>query len=161
VINLCYTDNGDAKRAFGRADFVAKLEAEGVTFRRVEEPSSAAICLWFNSLEADGLRSLRPEVLRRLVVVAEREMPPAEQAELTRTAIGLLAVVEPSAWRNWQRGLFVAWGLYGDERVAAAAGLMAFDAQGLQPANKPAPLPTMLARFLIAAQQPSELEPVL
>jgi hypothetical protein len=151
VIEVCI-DNRNEGLAFGGDDLVAQLEAQGLRFRRVDRPSSDAICLWFTPIEGDAFRVAPPEMRRRLVVVAEGEAPTREAAEQTRKSLGVLGLIEPSAWRSWQRGLFVSWGLYGHEEIASAAGLTEVDTQGLQPKSARAALTAVLARFLTAAE---------
>ncbi|HTR52775.1 MAG TPA: hypothetical protein VMJ10_18805, partial [Kofleriaceae bacterium] len=150
MIDICYRDD-PTEGAFGHAAFVHQLEQAGASLQRVAAPTSTNVCVFFGSLEDDVMAKLAPDVRRRVVLVAEGATPDAASAESTRSAHELLGIVEPSAWRNWKRGLYVAWGLFGREDIATAAGLKPIDTRGLQLANDTISLPSLVARFVITA----------
>ena len=154
MIDLCYAaekDNG--LRPFDRATFIAQLEDSGLAFRRVAQPRAGIPCLLFASVDSECVAKLPPDGRRQVVLVAEGDGPTAAEAEATRDSLGLLALVEPRAWRSWQRDLFVAWGLYGRMDIAKQAGLVPLDTQGLQPPEEREGLPATLARLLFAAER--------
>lgn len=106
----------------------------------------------FASLESGVIEALSPLARSLTVLFAEGDLPDASHAEETRVSLGLLGLVEPRAWSSWQRGLFVAWGVFGRVDIATMAGLVLFANTGLQPPNDREALPNTLARFLIAAE---------
>jgi len=138
---------------FDRTTLVSKLEERGLTFRRVEQLQPRAPCLVFAAVDSEMVTNLSADERSFIVLVAEGDTPAAGAAEATRQALGLLGLVEADAWRSWQGGLFVAWGLYGRSDVATVAGLVPLGIHGLQPLNRREPLPAVLARFLLAAER--------
>jgi hypothetical protein len=153
MIELCYpADEQSRLRPLGRGSFVSELEACGLMFRRVDHPAGHGIVLLFAPLEGSEIATLSPAVRARVVLVAEGNTPVSIEAEATRETAGLLGLIQPKAWLDWQRGLFVAWGLYGRSDIAMAAGLAPLDTQGLQPVGAREALPAVVARFLAAAE---------
>ena len=157
MLELCYNDeNRRDLRPFDRAYLVGELEASGLSFRRVAQPSGQLVCLLFAPVEGELVTNQSREVRRSIVLVAEGGSPTPDEAEQQRSTLGLLGLVEPRAYSSWRGGLFVSWGFYGDARVARAAGLAPVGTRGLQPANDHAALPSVLARFLRAAEDSHE-----
>lgn len=152
MIDICYEDEpGETISPLGRTDLVTALEATGLTFQRVKRPLPGSLCLLFGPLNSHLLGTLQKNERGRIVLVVEDARPAATEAEATRVALGLLGMIEPTAWSKWQGGVLVAWGLYGRPDVASDAGLVSVGASGLQPADEREELPELLARFLAAA----------
>lgn len=146
-----------ASRPFQNRDaLLSSLEEHGIVYRRVDRPTLTAIVLCFAPLRGALVEEMPPEVRRRTVLVDEEGRSYASEAEGTRNSFGLLGLVEPGAWSNWKRGLFVAWGVFGRENIATRAGLSNFPGIGLQPAKERMALPDTLARFLRAAGADAE-----
>jgi hypothetical protein len=160
VIDVCESSQEhQGQRPFGRRDLLAELEENGITIRKVEQPTAGVTCLLFGTVESNAIRDLAPETRSSVVLIAEGEIPAVAESESARDALGLLGLVEPRAWRNWQRGLFVAWGFYGRADVATLAGLAPRDSQGLQPTDHREALPATLAKFLLAAERSLSISP--
>jgi hypothetical protein len=153
MIDVCFdSEENESLGPFNRTTLLAQLEEKGLKFQRVEQLRPSETCLMFAAVDSKTVAGLSAEERSRVVLVVEGNQPAAVAAEATRQALGFLGLVEPHAWRSWQRGLFVAWGLYGRPDVAQAAGLVPRDTQGLQPANDRESLPSVLTRFLLAAE---------
>lgn len=140
-------------RPFQNRDaLLSSLEEHGIVYKRVERPTLTAIVLCFAPLSGALVEEMPAELRLRTVLVDEEGRSYAPEADGIRNSFGLLGLVEPSAWSNWKRGLFVAWGLFGRESIATRAGLSNFPGVGLQPATDRLALPDALARFLRAAE---------
>jgi hypothetical protein len=151
MIDLCYQDRvNESARPFDLSTLISELEASGLTFQRVPRPALGQPCLLFATVGM--VAELSVEERSHVVLIAEGDRPTAAEADATLQTLGLLGLVEPRAWTVWQRGLFVAFGLYGRSDIAKAAGLALLDGQGLQPESDRESLPAVLARFLRATE---------
>lgn len=135
-----------------RSSLIARLNAAYVYMMRVDDPTGTSVVLCFARASSELLTSMAPALRSRLVLVDEGRSLAPEVASSMWETLGLLGFVESSAWSKWQQGMFVTWGLFGREDVAARAGLAASANVGLQPADHREELSKTLARYPAAAE---------
>lgn len=147
---------GDAEREVpgqlhDRSSMVGRLAKAGIQSKAVTKPSSGVVTLCFARRDSAIIEEMSPANRNLAVLVDEGSRLEGSKAEEARRALGLLGLVEASAWSKWKRGVLVAWGLFGRDDVAGRAGLTALGSNGLQPAKDREELSDALARFLKAA----------
>ncbi|MEP6866162.1 MAG: hypothetical protein ABJE66_36415, partial [Deltaproteobacteria bacterium] len=136
-------------------NLLTRLAKAGIPSVIVENPSPNTIILCFARLNGALLAAMSRTVRSNVVLVDEGRSLNATTADETRKSLGLLGLIESSAWSKWKRGMFVAWGLFGREDVALRGGLTFHTAIGLQPPSDRAELCDALTRFLVAAEPAS------
>jgi hypothetical protein len=150
MISVWYEDKPSLS-AFGPKEFVAELEALGVRVGTGDSAAEGDVRLVFANVESAAVTALSADARARTVVFDEGGAR-SPGAEARRETLGLLGLVDASAWFKWRGGMLVVWGLYGRTDVANAANLVS-KPEGLQGPDTTLALPELLARYLFAAER--------